>query len=78
MIARKIYNDLKVMPNSYDSPWLISYCTDEDNTINHFSFQLINSVEIGRVPGNECDKCNSKKVSTMEVQIQHRLRKILI
>ena len=66
------------MPNSYDSPWLISYCTDEDDAINHFSFQLINSVEIGRDLGNECDDCDSKNANTMEVQVQHRLRKILI
>ena len=75
--SKRLYESLTEMPNAFRTPWLVTWCTnEEDQTINHFSFTFINGHKIGRVRGDDCDIC--PVASTHELQIQNRISKILI
>ena len=72
----KIYQDLTEIPNAYRTPWLVSWCMNDDKeTICHFSFQFINLVRIGMM-NVECSNCTN--ASNCELRIQHSLSKILV
>ena len=72
-LAKFIYLNITRMPNSYRSPWLISWrCNEKDDTIDNISFQFCNLHKIGDAAEDE------EEESKMELQVMNRLSKILI
>ena len=67
-LSKLIYLNTTRMPNSYRSPWLISWgCNEEDETIDNISFTFSNLHKIGDSAEDE------EEESKMELQVMNRL-----